>query len=310
MRQDRTVTALAGGVGGAKLLVGLQRATESGRLTAIVNTGDDAAFYGVHVSPDVDIVTYWLAGVADTARGWGLEGDTFAMVGALERLGGEAWFQLGDRDLATCMLRTQRLAAGASLSGATDELRRALGVPTRILPMSDDAVRTRLECTDGRTLEFQEYFVRERTRPDVTKVSFDGIAQAEPAPGVIAGISAADLVVLCPSNPILSLAPILGLDGVRDALRAHACVVAVTPIVRGAALKGPADRLLEGLGGSATASGVAALYGDFCDLFVVDASDAAEAEAVKALGVPSAALDTIMTDHAAAERLAVELLEL
>jgi LPPG:FO 2-phospho-L-lactate transferase len=308
--RDETVTALAGGVGGAKLLVGLQRVLAPGRLTAVVNTADDDTIYGVHVAPDVDIVTYWLAGVADTRRGWGLLGDTFAMVDALEDLGGEAWFRLGDRDLATCVLRTRALAAGATLSSATDEIRRALGVPTRVLPMSDDAVRTRLTCADGRKLAFQEYFVREQTGPVVTDVTFAGIEEAAPAPGVLEALESCSLVVLCPSNPVLSLAPILGLAGVRDTLRAHGCVVAVSPIVAGAALKGPADKLLRSLGGSARASHVAELYADFCDAFVVDATDAGEVAAVEELGMRALALDTLMTDHDAAARLAGQLLEL
>lgn len=302
------VAALAGGVGGAKLLVGLQRALGPGDLTAVVNTGDDAVVYGVHVSPDVDIVTYWLAGIADTERGWGLAGDTFAAVDGLRALGVDAWFSLGDRDLATCLYRTERLGAGASLSSVADEIRRALGVPTRVLPASDDRVRTRVVTADGRTLEFQEYFVRERHRPEVAEVVVAGLDDAKPAPGVLDALAAADAVVLCPSNPLLSIAPVVGLAGVRDALRAHPRVVAVTPIVRGAALKGPADRLLRSTVGDASASGVAALYADFADEFVVDASDAGEAERVDALGVRARVLDTVMSDPERAEALARALL--
>jgi LPPG:FO 2-phospho-L-lactate transferase len=304
------VTALAGGVGGAKLLVGLQRVVAPGLLTAIVNTGDDADVYGVRVCPDVDIVTYWLAGVADTERGWGLRGDTFTLLDALGRLGGDTWFRLGDRDFATCLLRTSRLAAGDSLSAVTDEVRRALGVPTRVVPMSDDPVRTLIHCTDGRTLGFQEYFVRERTAPEVASVSFDGAGAARPAPGILDAIRGADRVVLCPSNPVLSIAPILALAGVRDALRAHPTVVAVTPIIAGAALKGPADRLLEGLCGESSAAAVARLYADFCDIFVVDASDGDQDRAVRAAGVAAAALDTLMRDADASSRLASEVVTL
>ena len=302
------VAALAGGVGGAKLLVGLQRALAPGDLTAIVNTGDDAVVYGVHVCPDVDIVTYWLAGLADEERGWGLRGDTFAAVEHLRALGVDAWFSLGDRDLATCLYRTERLRAGATLSAVADEVRRALGVAARVVPATDDRVRTMLVTADGRTLEFQEYFVRERHEPEVARVVIDGLDDAKPAPGVLDALAAADAVVVCPSNPLLSVAPIVGLPGVRDALRAHPRVVAVTPIVRGAALKGPADRLLRATGGDASASAVASLYADFADEFVVDASDRDEVARVESVGVRARALDTLMTARARSEALARALL--
>jgi LPPG:FO 2-phospho-L-lactate transferase len=302
------VAALAGGVGGAKLMVGLQRALPSGDLTAIVNTGDDATIYGVHVSPDLDIVTYWLAGVADYDRGWGLAGDTFTVVDALARLGAESWFRLGDRDFATCLLRTQRLDEGVALSRFADELRAALGLATRVVPMTDDPVRTIVECADGRTLAFQEYFVREGTRPEVSGVRFEGIDIAVPAPHVVESIRGAELVVLCPSNPYLSIGPILGVAGIRDALVAHPRVVAVTPIVSGSALKGPADRLLVSLGGRASASGVATLYADFCDAFVVDSRDGEEMAKVEGLGVAAVSLDTVMTDAHSSARLAEEIL--
>jgi LPPG:FO 2-phospho-L-lactate transferase len=300
------VTALAGGVGGAKLLVGLQRATDD--LTAIVNTADDAVIYDVHVSPDVDIVTYWLAGIADTDRGWGIRGDTFEVIEALGRLGNEVWFRLGDRDLATCLFRTERLRAGDTLSAATDTVRRALEVPTTILPMSDEVVSTRLVTADRRTLEFQQYFVAERQEPEIVEVRFAGIADAKPAPGVIESLEAADKVILCPSNPVVSIGPILALPEVREVLKAHPSVVAVSPIVRGAPLKGPADKLLRTIGAKVSASGVAALYQDFVDLFVVDSSDPEEIDRVEALGIRAAGLDTIMSDQAASERLARALL--
>ena len=304
-----TVTALAGGVGGSKLLVGLQDALPAGDLTAIVNTADDATIYGVHVSPDVDIVTYWLSDRADTARGWGIEGDSFNLVAGLERLGVDTWFQLGDADFATCVFRTGRLGEGATLSAVTDEIRRSLEVPTRILPMTDDPVRTRIVTDDGRTLEFQEYFVKEHQKPEVREVRFAGIADAKPAPGVIEAIGEADTVILCPSNPVVSLAPILALVGVRDALRDHPRVMAVTPIVRGRALKGPADRLLPTVGAEVSASGVAKLYADLCDIFVVDASDAEEADLIEA-PIRAVVEDTLMTDRSASQRVARALLEL
>lgn len=301
------VTALAGGVGGAKLLVGLQRMLGED-LTAIVNTGDDEVIYGVHVSADLDICVYWLAGIADTERGWGIEGDTFAVVEGMRALGLDAWFNLGDRDFATCLHRTARLASGSSLSEATGELAQRLGVRARILPMSDDEVRTVIATADGRTLDFQEYFVKERTAPEVAGVTFAGLAEARPAPGALAAIDKADVVVVCPSNPFVSIGPILGIHGVRNALRAHPRVVAISPIIKGAALKGPADRMLRSLGAEASAAGVARMYEDFADTFVVDASDGDQVARIEATGLRAISLDTIMSDHDAAERLAVELL--
>ncbi len=302
------VTALAGGVGGAKLLVGLQRVLDPGDLTAVVNTGDDADIYGVRVCPDVDIVTYWLAGIADTEQGFGIAGDSHTVVGTLERLGTSAWFRLGDRDLATCLHRTAQLRAGVPLSRITAGIAAALGVPTRILPMTDDEVRTRLSLGDGRVLDFQDYFVRERHRPRVSEVLLAGIAGARPAPGVIEAVTDADVVVLCPSNPLLSIGPILALPGVRDALRRHPRVVAVSPLVAGRALKGPADRLLADLGYEADAAGVASLYSDLCDVFVLDHADAAQASKVEALGPTALVTATVMTDERASAALAEALL--
>jgi LPPG:FO 2-phospho-L-lactate transferase len=289
------VTALAGGVGGAKLLVGLQQIVGSD-LTAIVNTGDDTSIYGVHVSPDVDIVCYWLGEIADRTRGWGIDGDTFTVVEALRERGQDAWFSLGDRDFATCLFRTERLNAGHTLSDITAKLAVALGISARVLPMTNDPVATRIATGDGRTLEFQEYFVKERCEPEVAEVLFDGIDVASPAPGVIEAIEAAHVVVLCPSNPLLSVGPILALPGVRAALQAHPRVAAVSPIVGGAALKGPADRILVSTGHRSSASAVAELYSDFVDVFVIDSQDSDEASKVEALGMEVVVTDTVMTD--------------
>jgi LPPG:FO 2-phospho-L-lactate transferase len=305
------VTALAGGVGGAKLLVGIARALEGrGDLTAVVNTGDDSSIYGLHVSPDVDIVTYWLAGRADYERGWGIAGDTFEVVDALAAIGAESWFRLGDKDMATCIFRTERLRAGASLSSITDDIRRRLGVEARILPMSDEPVRTMIECEDGRTLEFQEWFVRERCEPDVTHIGFAGMDEAKPAPGVIDAISLADVVILCPSNPIVSIGPIVSLPGVREALQAHPRVIAVSPLVNGKPLKGPADKLLDAAGQDVSAAGVAAMYADFCNSFVIDESDHTGESEITALEMRCLKRDTLMTTHDVSERLARSLLEL
>lgn len=302
------VTGLAGGVGGAKLLAGLQRALRPGELTAVVNTGDDARVYGVHVSPDVDIVTYRLAGLLDPDKGWGIAGDSFAVVEALDRLGAETWFGLGDRDLATCVYRTERMRAGASLSEVSDEIREALGVPSWILPMTDDEVRTKVVVDGGRLLDFQTYFVKERHEPPVSEVLFSGIESATAGPGVLEAITGSGIVVVCPSNPILSVGPIVGLPGVREALREHPRVVGITPIVRGAALKGPADRMLADLGSESSASGVASLYADFCDAFVVDSSDTGQTGKVAALGIEPIIADTIMEDDDGSTRLAQEIL--
>jgi len=297
------ITALAGGVGAAKLLVGLA-AVDDVQLTAVVNTADDAVIYGVHVSPDVDICTYWLAGIADEDRGWGILDDTFNVVDALRALGEDTWFSLGDRDFATCILRTRRLAEGVPLHAATDEIAHRLGAPCRVIPMSNDPVRTIVTTADGRSLEFQEYFVKERSQPDIAQVFFSGIADADPAPGVLDALREADRVIVCPSNPIVSVGPILALRGVRDALRGHPEVTAVTPIVRGKALKGPADRMLRALGTESSASGVASLYADFVTRFVIDVTDDTEAARVSSLGIEPLRTNTIMSGRSRARELA------
>ncbi|MFN2524892.1 MAG: 2-phospho-L-lactate transferase [Actinomycetota bacterium] len=298
--------ALAGGVGGAKLLVGLDALLGSGDLTAVVNTGDDATIYGVHVSPDVDIVTYWLGGLADTDRGWGIRGDTFTVVESLARLGVESWFRLGDRDFATCLYRTERLRDGATLTLVADEIRKRLGVRTTILPMSDDAAPTRLQTAEGRELEFQDYFVRQRAEPEISGVLL-GAREAKPTPAVLDALAGSDLAILCPSNPFLSLGPILALPGVRDALISHPHVIAVSPIIRGAALKGPADRMMRSLVGESSASAVASLYSDFCDEFIVDSSDIEELKRLPK-GIGAKSLPTIMKSASDASRLAEALI--
>jgi LPPG:FO 2-phospho-L-lactate transferase len=305
------IACLAGGTGGPKLLVGLARLLNDDDLTAIVNTADDDVIYDVYVSPDVDMVTYWLAGIGDTERGWGLRGDTFNLVEGLRTLDVDAWFSLGDRDFATCLFRTARMHEGATLSAVTDEIRRRLGVGPKVMPMSDDPVKTMIATADGRTLEFQEYFVQERHTPEVAAVMLDGIHDAKPAPGVIEAIETADRVIISPSNPVVSIGPILSVPGIRDALTAHNDVVAVSPIIRGAALKGPTDKMLRSLGVEPSASSVASLYKDFCHTFVIDATeDPSELDAVRSHGGAAVATDTIMTDHDASERLARVLLDL
>lgn len=305
------VTALAGGVGAARFLQGLVRATDPALVTVVGNTGDDAAFHGLHVSPDLDIVTYTLAGEVDAARGWGFAGDTTRAVEQARGLGLDAWFTLGDRDLGTHLARTTWLAEGVPLSEVTDRIRRAMGVACRILPMSDDPVRTVITTAGGDEREFQEYFVRHRHAEEVAEVRFVGAAAARPAPGVLDAIRGADRVVVCPSNPVVSIGPILAVPGVRETLAARReAVVAISPIVRGAALRGPADRLLPVAGASASASGVAGLYADLCSTFVLDHRDPGEVTKVEALGVRAVALETVMSTPEVAALLAKKVLAL
>ncbi|MBI4460294.1 MAG: 2-phospho-L-lactate transferase [Acidobacteria bacterium] len=302
------ITVLAGGVGAAKFLEGLAAAMPPERITVIVNTGDDAEFHGLHVSPDIDTVIYTLAGVVNREQGWGLAGDIYYCLEALGRLGAETWFRLGDRDLATHLRRTQRLREGATLSAATEELRQALGRAGKILPnifpMTDAPASTRLRTTAG-ALSFQEYFVKLRQEPEVLEADFSAAAASQPAPGVLEAIQQAESVIIAPSNPILSIGPILAVPGVREALRTtNATVAAISPIVGGRALKGPADRILRSMGLEASPVAVAALYRDFLDVLVLDVQDAARAEEVAKLGIRAEVTDTIMSTPDAARRLA------
>jgi len=295
------VVALCGGVGGAKLAHGLARVVPAGTLSLIVNTGDDFAHLGLHVSPDLDTVTYTLAGLADKRRGWGRAGEGWRFMAALEALGGPAWFRLGDGDLALHVWRTHRLRGGATLSEVTAEVTERLGVGARLLPMSDDAVRTVVE-TDAGPLAFQDYFVRRACAPRVSGFRFRGAETARPAPGVLAALADHGLraVVICPSNPFLSVDPILAVPGMRAAVRATAApVVAVSPIVGGRALKGPAAKIMGELGLAVSAATVAEHYAGLIDGFVVDSADA---DAV--LGLPAIALPTVMRTARDRARLA------
>jgi len=300
-----TWVALAGGVGAARLLRGLVRVVPPEDVVAVVNTGDDREFYGVHVAPDLDIVTYTLAGVVDAERGYGLAGDGFALVDALARFGRETWFRLGDRDFATCLHRTLRLREGHGLAAVTDEIRRALGVRARLLPMSEDPCPTFVELAGGRRVHFEEYLVRDGAPDDVVAVDLGAARAARPGPGVLEAIAGAEGVLVCPSNPVVSIGPILALPGVREALAETAApVVAISPIVGGAPVKGPAAQLLRGIGAEVSARGVASLYRDVAQGFVLDERDAAQAEDVASLGLVPRAVDTLMTDVARAARLA------
>ena len=305
------IVALAGGVGAARFLRGLVEVVPAERLAAIVNTGDDSCFYGVHVSPDLDIVTYTLADRVDRERGYGLEGDSFAVVDALAALGHETWFRLGDRDLATCLHRSIRLGAGASLAEVTDEVRRACGVAARIVPMSNDPCPTYVELEGGRRVHFEEYLARDGAPDEVRGVDLGAARAARPAPGVLELLRGAGTLLVCPSNPVVSIGPILALPGVREAIaESRAPVVGVSPIVGGAPVKGPADRLLRGIGVEVSARGVAGLYRGLVGGFVIDRRDARQAPDVEALGIRAVAVDTIMRDRAAAARLARAALEL
>ena len=268
--RDFRVTALAGGVGAARFLRGLVRVIDPASLTVVVNTGDDDDFFGLYISPDLDTVTYTLAGAVDGSKGWGLPEETFRCLTALGRYYPETWFGLGDADLATHLFRTQQLRHGKSLSEVTTAIAQAWGVRSTVLPMSNDPVRT-IVHTEAGALPFQQYFVKGRSEGQVKKVELHGLETARAALGVCEAIQSAHLVILPPSNPIVSIGPILALPGVREAMRTTtAPVVAISPLVAGKPIKGPADRLLGGLGIEVSAVGVANLYRDFLDTFVMD----------------------------------------
>lgn len=305
------ILALAGGVGGAKMADGLAAALPPGDLTVIVNTADDMDYLGLHISPDVDTVLYTLGGLANPVTGWGIAGDTTATLEQLRTYGHDMWFWLGDRDIATHLSRTSRLASGTTLTDITRDMARALGIASTILPMSDDPVRTIVATPDGE-LAFQEYFVHRRQEPEVTGVSFQGIEAARMTERVREAIPTADLIMLCPSNPIVSIGPILAIPGLRETLLAAAApIVAISPIIGGKALKGPADRMLTSLGQESSAVGVARLYRGLIDAFVIDEQDAGLAAGIEAeTGIGTIALQTIMGDRDDRRRLAIEVLAL
>jgi LPPG:FO 2-phospho-L-lactate transferase len=303
------LATLAGGVGAARFLNGLVRAVPPSDVVAIVNTGDDDEFHGLYVSPDLDSITYTLAGASNAAQGWGLEGETFATLDALQRYDVPTWFRLGDKDIATHLYRTQRLRAGATLSDVTAEITRAWDLELRLVPMTNDRVRTRItvERSDGRTVELpmQEWFVGERAESPVVSVRFDGAATSRPAPGVLEALHTADTIVICPSNPVISIAPILAVPGIRDALVARReRVIAISPIVGGAPVKGPADRLMAPLGIEVSCVGVAREYAPICGALVIDAVDAHLAAAVEGAGVRAIVTDTMMRSPEIATALA------
>jgi LPPG:FO 2-phospho-L-lactate transferase len=301
------VTLLSGGVGGARAARGFAALLAPDELTVVVNVGDDDWMHGVHVSADIDSVVYTLAGV-EGPQGWGRAGDTFAVMKALDRLGVDTTFRIGDLDLATCLVRTAALSSGESLSSVTTRIAASLGVDHRVLPATDDRLRTRVRLPDGEWLPFQDYFVIRRHEDEVSAVDYDGAESAKPAPGVVEAVSDADLVVIAPSNPPLSIWPILAVTEIRDAVAAASRVVAVSPLFGGKALKGPADRVMSSLGLPPGTAGVLQAYRGLLDDLIVDLEDIKDAGG--AAGVRIHALDTRIAEPGAAARFAAEVLAL
>ncbi len=308
--KNKTVTALAGGVGASKLLLGLHDVIDPRNLTVIVNTGDDITLHGLRISPDLDIVTYTLAGIVDETKGWGYRGETFHALKRLAAFGRVNWFNLGDRDLATHIHRSAMLAEGKSLSDAAEAIRLALGVKARILPMCDQRVPTMIDTAEGE-LHFQEYLVKRRAEPVVRGIRFDGVDKSRPAKGVLEAIRDADRILICPSNPLISIGPILGVPGIREALQARkGDVIAVCPIVGGKSLKGPSDKMLAELGHEPSAFGVAKLYADFTGTFVIDPADKTQAGPIRKLGMKVEVVPTVMKTRSQKRKLARSLLSL
>lgn len=307
---DGQITVLAGGVGAARLLSGIVQVVDPGRVTAVVNVGDDLELHGLRISPDLDTITYTLAGEINPETGWGLKGESWQAMESVKRYGGIAWFGLGDRDLGTHLYRTQRLSEGATLTEVTEEIAGAWGLGLRLLPATDGRLRTKVTLAgegddDGLEVSFQEYFVHRQHAVPVRRVRFDGATEARPGPDVIDAIAGADQVVIAPSNPVVSIDPVLAVPGVRVALEARrADTVAVSPIVAGRALKGPADRLLRELGHEDTVIGIARLYAPLAATLVIDEADAALAAAVEAEGIRAVVAPSIMSTPERAAALA------
>jgi LPPG:FO 2-phospho-L-lactate transferase len=308
-KRDKIV-ALAGGVGASKLLLGLYETMDPRDLTVIVNTGDDINLHGLKISPDLDIVTYTLAGIVDEAKGWGYRDETFHALKGLAAFGRVSWFNLGDYDLATHIHRTAMLAEGKSLSDAAEAIRLAVGVKARVLPMSNQVVPTMISTDEGE-LHFQEYLVKRRSEPVVRGIRFDGADKAGPADGVLEAIRVADRILICPSNPLISIGPILAVRGIREALHARKKnVLAVCPIVGGKSLKGPSDKMLAEMGYEVSALGVAKLYADFTGVFVIDPVDRAQTSSIRKLGMKVEVVPTVMTTGLEKRKLARSLLVL
>jgi LPPG:FO 2-phospho-L-lactate transferase len=303
------IVVLAGGVGAARFLQGVVQVVPQERITAIVNTGDDRDFYGLHVSPDLDIVMYTLAGIVDETHGWGFHNDTYNTMQQLTRYGNEDWFKLGDRDLATHVHRTNLLRQGKTLSEVTEDLRKHFGLAMRILPMTNQPVATHIQTPVG-LLHFQEYMVKRHCADEVQDVVFVGANESQPAPEVLDTIKEAEAILIAPSNPIVSIGSILAVPGIHDALHeASGMVVAVSPIVGGTPIKGPADKLMSGLNMEVSAVGVARYYRDFLDVMVIDEQDKHLLSKIEDLGIPAVATNTIMRDSVAKKALALKVLE-
>jgi LPPG:FO 2-phospho-L-lactate transferase len=303
------ITVLAGGVGAARFLTGLVKLVDNKELSIIVNTGDDIELFGLHISPDIDIVAYTLAGIVDEDKGWGIRGDTFNCLEALKEFNSEVWFKLGDKDLATHIFRTALLKSGLRLSNVTAQIKRTLGLDVTILPMSDDKFETRVVTKMG-SIHFQEYLVKREAKDEVLGVEFLGVENANPAPGVLESIREAQFVVICPSNPVVSIGTILAVKGIRAAIRnTSAKKVAISPIIAGVPIKGPADKLLHGLGFEVSAYSVAKLYSDFLDTFIIDIADASSKDEIEKLGIEVNVANTIMKslkDKVELARLVIE----
>ena len=302
------IVVLAGGVGAARFLQGVVQVVPQEQLTVIVNTGDDRDFYGLHVSPDSDIVMYTLAGMVDETHGWGVRDDTYNTMQQLTQYGEDDWFMLGDRDLATHIHRTHLLRQGKTLSEVADNIRTQLSLGLRVLPMSNQPIATHIKTPVG-LLHFQEYMVKRRTVDEVQDVVFVGAKEAKPAPGVLEALKEAEAILIAPSNPIVSIGSILSVPGVHDVLHeASGMVVAVSPIIGGTPIKGPADKLMSGLGLDVSAVGVARHYRDFLDVMVIDEQDKNLVTAIEDLGIPTTVTDTIMRDSATKKALAQTVL--
>ncbi len=299
------LTVLCGGVGAARLVTGLSQVVEESALCCVINVGDDLVVHGLHVSPDIDTVTYTLAGLHNEATGWGVTDESWRVMDELAEIGGPVWFRLGDRDLATHLYRTGRLRGGTSLADVTGELARARGVRATILPATNDVLATMLTTKSGERLSFQEYFVARRHDVEVSKVEFLGAADSRPAPGVLEAIRDAEQVIVAPSNPLVSIDPILAVPGIAHAVASRRDdVIGISPIVAGSAIKGPADRLLRELGHEASALGVARLYEGLVGTFVIDERDESHKGAIEGLGMQCIVTDTMMTDRGRAGALA------
>ena len=302
------IAALTGGTGGAKLIEGLASILDPAGLTIICNTGDDAIFHGLYVAPDIDTILYTLAGLIDAERGWGISGESFVVLQQLERLGEQTWFNLGDKDLATHIVRTKLLGQGRKLSHTVDQVRRALGLTSKILPMSDDRIETRVTTREGE-MSFQEFFVKERWTPEVLAVDFAGAAQSRPAPGVLEAIRDAEGIIVCPSNPITSLGPILAVPGLRAALKETAArIIGVSPMIGTTAISGPAHKLMLASGREPSASGVAEGYDDFLDAFLIAEEDSCLAQRIESLQIEVVCTNIRMPTRAEKQRLAREVL--